>query len=93
MTPEGNVDRACGAEFPVYAVIDGKPIRDTLSVDILTAINSVRWYAEVLDKVYGEVATTPSVGSAKQSGFGRDRSLHALEKYTELKGISITYRP
>ena len=23
----------------------------------------------------------------------RDRSLHALEKYTELKGISVTYRP
>lgn len=38
----------------------GKPIRDTLSVDIPTAINSIRWYAEALDKVYGEVATTPS---------------------------------
>ena len=29
------------------------------------------------------------IGGAKQSGFGRDRSLHALE----LKGISTTYRP
>jgi acyl-CoA reductase-like NAD-dependent aldehyde dehydrogenase len=38
----------------------GKPIRDTLSVDIPTAINSIRWYAEALDKVYGEVATTPA---------------------------------
>ena len=38
----------------------GKPIRATLSVDIPTAINSIRWYAEALDKVYGEVATTPS---------------------------------
>ncbi|MEZ5972662.1 MAG: aldehyde dehydrogenase [Hyphomonadaceae bacterium] len=38
----------------------GKPIRDTLSVDVPTAINSIRWYAEALDKVYGEVATTPS---------------------------------
>jgi gamma-glutamyl-gamma-aminobutyraldehyde dehydrogenase len=36
---------------------------------------------------------TVPFGGAKQSGFGRDRSLHALEKYTELKGISITYRP
>ena len=34
---------------------------------------------------------TVPFGGAKQSGFGRDRSLHALEKYTELKGISITY--
>jgi gamma-glutamyl-gamma-aminobutyraldehyde dehydrogenase len=38
----------------------GKPIRDTLSIDIPTAINSIRWYGEALDKVYGEVATTPS---------------------------------
>jgi gamma-glutamyl-gamma-aminobutyraldehyde dehydrogenase len=38
----------------------GKPIRDTLAVDVPTAINSIRWYAEALDKVYGEVATTPA---------------------------------
>jgi gamma-glutamyl-gamma-aminobutyraldehyde dehydrogenase len=38
----------------------GKPIRDTLSVDAPTAVNSIRWYAEALDKVYGEVATTPA---------------------------------
>lgn len=37
----------------------GKPIRDTLAIDIPTAINTIRWYAEALDKVYGEVATTP----------------------------------
>ncbi len=36
---------------------------------------------------------TVPFGGAKQSGFGRDRSLHALEKYTELKGISVTYKP
>ena len=38
----------------------GKPIRDTLSIDIPTAINSIRWYAEALDKVYGEVGVTPA---------------------------------
>lgn len=38
----------------------GKPIRDTRSIDIPTAINSIRWYAEALDKVYGEVAATPA---------------------------------
>ena len=36
---------------------------------------------------------TVPFGGAKQSGFGRDRSLHAMEKYTELKGISISYKP
>ncbi|MBY0564379.1 MAG: aldehyde dehydrogenase [Hyphomonadaceae bacterium] len=38
----------------------GKPIRDTRAIDIPTSINSIRWYAEALDKVYGEVATTPA---------------------------------
>ena len=31
-------------------------------------------------------------GDFKQSGFGRDRSLHALHKYADLKAISITLR-
>ena len=39
----------------------GKPISDALSVDIPLAIQTVRWYAEALDKVYGEVG--PSNGS------------------------------
>ena len=36
----------------------GKPIRDAKAFDIGAAIGSIRWYAEALDKVYGEVATT-----------------------------------
>ena len=32
-------------------------------------------------------------GGFKQSGFGRDRSLHALHKYADLKSVSITVRP
>ena len=38
----------------------GKPIRDAKAFDIAAAIGSIRWYAEALDKVYGEVAATPS---------------------------------
>jgi gamma-glutamyl-gamma-aminobutyraldehyde dehydrogenase/4-guanidinobutyraldehyde dehydrogenase/NAD-dependent aldehyde dehydrogenase len=30
-------------------------------------------------------------GGYKQSGFGRDKSLHALEKYTQLKATYITF--
>jgi 4-(gamma-glutamylamino)butanal dehydrogenase len=30
-------------------------------------------------------------GGFKQSGFGRDRSLHALHKYADLKSVSITF--
>ncbi len=37
----------------------GKPIRDARGFDIPAAINTVRYYAEAIDKVYGEVAPTP----------------------------------
>ncbi len=37
----------------------GKPIRDAANVDIPLSIQSARWYAEALDKVYGEVGPTP----------------------------------
>ncbi len=33
---------------------------------------------------------TMPFGGFKQSGFGRDRSLHALHKYADLKAVSIT---
>ncbi len=33
---------------------------------------------------------TSPFGGVKQSGFGRDRSLHALYKYADLKSVSIT---
>lgn len=36
----------------------GKPIRDTRSIDIPKAANMIRWYAEAIDKQYGEVAPT-----------------------------------
>ncbi|MGO3929863.1 aldehyde dehydrogenase [Rhodopseudomonas pseudopalustris] len=35
---------------------------------------------------------TVPFGGVKQSGFGRDRSLHALEKYTQLKTVWINLR-
>jgi 4-(gamma-glutamylamino)butanal dehydrogenase len=34
---------------------------------------------------YGGADITVPLGGFKQSGFGRDKSLHALEKYTDLK--------
>jgi 4-(gamma-glutamylamino)butanal dehydrogenase len=33
---------------------------------------------------------TMPFGGFKQSGFGRDRSLHALHRYADLKSVSIT---
>ncbi len=36
----------------------GKPIRDSLAVDIPLSINCIRWYAETMDKICDEVAPT-----------------------------------
>ena len=35
---------------------------------------------------------TSPFGGVKQSGFGRDRSLHALYKYADLKAVSISFK-
>jgi 4-(gamma-glutamylamino)butanal dehydrogenase len=35
---------------------------------------------------------TMPFGGFKQSGFGRDRSMHALEKYADLKAVTFTLR-
>jgi acyl-CoA reductase-like NAD-dependent aldehyde dehydrogenase len=36
----------------------GKPIRDTLAVDVPSAAKTIQWYAETIDKMYGEVGPT-----------------------------------
>jgi len=36
----------------------GKPIRDALRVDVPSAATTFQWYAETIDKVYGEVGPT-----------------------------------
>jgi len=36
----------------------GKPIRDTMAVDVPSAAKTIQWYAETIDKVYGEVGPT-----------------------------------
>ena len=33
----------------------GKPIHDTLTVDVPSAARTIQWYAEAIDKVYGEI--------------------------------------
>jgi acyl-CoA reductase-like NAD-dependent aldehyde dehydrogenase len=36
----------------------GKPIGDSLSVDVPSTANCIQWYAEAIDKIYDEVAPT-----------------------------------
>jgi acyl-CoA reductase-like NAD-dependent aldehyde dehydrogenase len=37
---------------------DGKPIRDAIHVDATSSAVTIQWYAETIDKVYGEVGPT-----------------------------------
>ena len=46
-------------ELALLETLDmGKPIRDSLGVDIPGSARAIRWHAEAIDKVYDEVAPT-----------------------------------
>jgi acyl-CoA reductase-like NAD-dependent aldehyde dehydrogenase len=46
-------------ELALLETLDtGKPIRDSLSVDIPATVNCIQWFAEAVDKIYDEVAPT-----------------------------------
>ncbi|MBM3104855.1 aldehyde dehydrogenase [Pseudomonas sp. V1] len=48
-------------ELALLETLDmGKPIADSLSIDIPAAANAIRWHAEAIDKIYDEVAATAS---------------------------------
>jgi|CZKO01.1.fsa_nt_gi gamma-glutamyl-gamma-aminobutyraldehyde dehydrogenase/4-guanidinobutyraldehyde dehydrogenase/NAD-dependent aldehyde dehydrogenase len=48
-------------ELALLETLDvGKPIRDSLSVDVPATVRCLRWYAEAIDKRYDEVAPTGS---------------------------------
>lgn len=38
----------------------GKPIRDSLSIDVPAAVRCLRWFSEAIDKLYDEIAPTHS---------------------------------
>src|SRR5262245_38542128 len=51
--------RANRDELALLESLDvGKPIRDTLAVDVPSAAKTIQWFAETIDKVYGEVGPT-----------------------------------
>ena len=46
-------------ELALLETLDmGKPIRDSLAVDVPATVHTLRWYAEAIDKIYDEVAPT-----------------------------------
>ncbi|BAN50685.1 aldehyde dehydrogenase [Metapseudomonas resinovorans] len=47
-------------ELALLETLDmGKPISDSLSVDVPAASSAIRWSGEAIDKIYDEVAATP----------------------------------
>jgi len=51
--------RANRDELALLETLDvGKPIHDTRGVDAPSCANTIQWYAETIDKVYGEVGPT-----------------------------------
>ena len=46
-------------ELALLETVDmGKPIQDSISVDVAGSARTVAWYGEAIDKVYGEIAPT-----------------------------------
>jgi acyl-CoA reductase-like NAD-dependent aldehyde dehydrogenase len=51
--------RANLADLALLESLDvGKPIRDTVSVDVPSCATTFQWYAEAIDKVYGQIGPT-----------------------------------
>ncbi|PMY40061.1 MULTISPECIES: aldehyde dehydrogenase [Pseudomonas] len=47
-------------ELALLETLDmGKPIGDSLNIDVPATANAIRWSAEAVDKIYDEVAATP----------------------------------
>ena len=52
--------KANAEELALLETLDmGKPISDSLNVDVPGAANALSWSGEAIDKIYDEVATTP----------------------------------
>ncbi len=49
-----------GREIGLIESLDaGKPITDTIGLDVPETATCIRWHAEAIDKLYGQVAPTP----------------------------------
>lgn len=55
-----NLIQANAEELALLETLDmGKPISDSLGIDIPGSANALRWSGEAIDKIYDEVAATP----------------------------------
>jgi gamma-glutamyl-gamma-aminobutyraldehyde dehydrogenase/4-guanidinobutyraldehyde dehydrogenase/NAD-dependent aldehyde dehydrogenase len=56
---------AAGEELALLETLDvGKPIRDSLGVDVIATVTCLRWYAEAIDKIYDQIGPTDAASLA-----------------------------
>ncbi len=101
------IARAQAQALPSLAPIDGKTVTALCGATfdnigprdgaLLNQVSACGPHVEptLFDQIApsSKLAREEVFGGFKQSGFGRDRSPHALHKYADLKSISITLRP
>jgi len=90
--------RERGEELALLETLDmGKPIRDSLKIDIPGAARCIQWYAEAIDKVYDQVAPTGPEALALMdvdavAFTGSTATGHAIMQYagqSNLKRVSL----
>jgi gamma-glutamyl-gamma-aminobutyraldehyde dehydrogenase len=48
------------AELALIETLDcGKPINDSLNIDLPDSVETLRWHAEAIDKIYGQISPAP----------------------------------
>src|SRR4029078_13730759 len=50
---------SAGESAVIKTTAAGKPITDTVGLDVPETASCIRWHAEAADKIYGEVAPSP----------------------------------
>ena len=56
---------AAREELALLETLDvGKPIRDSLAIDVPATVRCLRWYAEAIDKIYDQIAPTSAAALA-----------------------------
>ena len=76
-------------ELALLETLDtGKPIGDSLAVDIPAAAHCIRWYAEAVDKIYDEVAPTGprALATITREADGR-RGRHRAVEFSAADGV------
>ena len=68
-------------ELALLETLDmGKPVDQSLNVDVSATVNCFRWYAEAIDKIYGEVAPT-----------GRDALAYVIRQPIGVVGVVVPW--